>query len=427
MSDANTPSPPPAVRVARPSSNGRRRRRALLSIFGICVAAALAVGAYWLQYGQYHVSTDNAYVGGNVVQVTPQVTGTVVAINADDTQLVKQGEPLVRLDPSDHEVQLAVSEADLADAVRGVRGLYASSDQARAGLHEHEADVRRLRHEVARAEAEAERARAEFKRRETLVAQGFVSPENAENAKSSYDAAVAQLDAARAAVGQAQASVSSAQGQLRGAFGLVDNVTAATHPRVLAAASKVREAYLAVARSRIPAPVTGYVAKRSVQVGQRVSPGMALMAVIPGDQLWVDANFKEGQLQNVRIGQPATLTSDLYGGDVVYRGRVIGLAAGTGSAFALLPAQNATGNWIKIVQRVPVRIALDPAELAAHPLRVGLSIRAIVDTHDRSGDIVAKTPAEGPAYATDVYADQAREADALIARIIAANLGRTSK
>ncbi|HTT36267.1 MAG TPA: efflux RND transporter periplasmic adaptor subunit [Burkholderiales bacterium] len=424
MNDSDAPAQAPALRAGVRGANGRRRARALLTILSLAAIAGLSTAGYWFAYGRYHESTDNAYVGGNVVQVTPQVAGTVVSINADDTQFVRQGAPLVQLDPADYQVQLSAAEAELADAVRSVRGLYANSDQARASLVASEAELQRQRYEVARAQAEADRARAEYRRREELAAQGFVSPENVQNAKAALDAAAAQLDGAKAAVDQAQAAIVRSREQLRAAAGLVDNVSAQSHPRVLTAASKVKEAYLAMARSTVPAPTSGYVAKRAVQVGQRVSPGTALMAVIPAEQLWVDANFKEGQLENVRIGQPVSLTADLYGGGVVYHGRVVGLAAGTGSAFSLLPAQNATGNWIKIVQRLPVRIALDPAELAAHPLRIGLSMRATVDTHDRSGDVLARKPAEGPAYATDVYAEQAQAADALIDKIILANLAR---
>jgi len=425
MSDPNTASQVSPLRATVPPASGRRRVRALVTILGVAATIGASATGYWLVYGRYHASTDDAYVGGNVVQVTPQVAGTVVSINADDTQFVKQGALLVQLDPADFQVQLAAAEAELADAVRSVRGLYANTDQARASLVASEAELQRQRYEVARTQAEADRARAEYRRREELAAQGFVSPENVQNAKAALDAAVAQLDGAKAAVDQAQAAIVRSREQLRAAAGLVDNVNAQSHPRVLTAASKVKEAYLAVARSAVPAPTSGYVAKRSVQVGQRVSPGMALMAVVPADQLWVDANFKEGQLEHVRIGQPVALTADLYGSDVAFRGRVVGLAAGTGSAFSLLPAQNATGNWIRIVQRVPVRIALDPAQLAAHPLRIGLSMRADVDTHDRSGDVLARKPAEGPAYATDVYVEQARDADALIDKIILTNLART--
>jgi membrane fusion protein (multidrug efflux system) len=413
-----------ALADAAPRARKRNRQRAFAAILAVVSTAAAAYGGYWFLYGRSHVGTDDAYVGGNVVQVTPQIEGTVVAVNADDTRLVEAGETLVRLDPADTDVKLASVEAELADAVRSVRGLYASSAQAQAGIAQREADQRRAQSDLAAAEAEVEKARAEFRRREALAQQNFVSQENVLTAKTALDAALAQRDAARAAVAQAQAAIAAARQQLRAAAGLVDNTSLEEHPRVRAAAAKVKEAYLDRERVAIRAPVTGYVAKRSVQVGQRVAPGTALMAVVPGDQMWVDANFKEGELKDVRIGQPVRLVSDLYGGDVVYHGHVAGLGLGTGSAFALLPAQNASGNWIKIVQRVPVRVALDPAELRAHPLRIGLSVNVTVDTSDRTGNVLAMHADDGPRYETSVYAEQAKAADALIAKIIAENLGR---
>jgi len=418
-----------AVALADSSAADARRRnrmRALAAILTVVVLAGLAYGAYWFFYGRSHVSTDDAYVGGNVVQVTPQVEGTVVAVNADDTRLVQEGQTLVRLDRADADVKLASTEAELADAVRSVRGLYASSKQARAGILQRQADQQRAQSDLAAAEAEVAKARAEYRRRDELAKQNFVSPENVSNAKTALDAAEAKRDAARAAVAQAQASITGAREELRAASGLVDNISIADHPRVRAAAAKVKQAYLERERTQIEAPVTGYVAKRSVQVGQRVAPGAALMAVVPAEQMWVDANYKEGELRDVRIGQPARLVSDLYGGDVVYHGHVAGLGLGTGSAFALLPAQNASGNWIKIVQRVPVRIALDPAELRAHPLRIGLSMSVTVDTTDHSGNVLSVQADTGPSYQTSVFDAKTEAADALIARIIAENIGNSS-
>ena len=402
----------------------RNRKRAFAGILAVVVTAALAYAGYWYLYGSVHASTDDAYVGGNVVQVTPQIEGTVVAVNADDTRLVHEGDVLVRLDAADTDVKLASAEAALADAVRSVRGLYANSAQAQAGIAQRVADQRKAESDLAAAQAEVQKAQAEYRRREALAQQNFVSPENVLTAKTTLEAAVAQRDSAHAAVAQAQASISAAQQQLRAASGLVDNTSLEDHPRVRAAAAKVKEAYLDSERVAIRAPVSGYVAKRSVQVGQRVAPGTPLMAVVPGDQMWVDANFKEGELKDVRIGQPVRLVSDLYGRDVVFHGKVAGLGLGTGSAFSLLPAQNASGNWIKIVQRVPVRVALDPAELDAHPLRIGLSVTATVDTKDRSGNVLAPQSGTGPRYETSVYAEQAKAADALIAKIIAENAGR---
>src|SRR5574337_1024816 len=292
--------------------NGRRKRL-LLALSAAFAAAGIAYGAHWALVGRYVEQTDDAYVAGNVVQITPQTAGTVLAIHADDTDFVQAGEPLVQLDEADAKVALDQAEAQLAQTVREVRTLFATSD--------------------------------------ALAGTGAVSGE--------------ELGHARTALAAAEAALGTAREQLASNRALIDHTTVEQHPNVARAAGRVREAWLAFERASIPAPVTGYVAKRSVQVGQRVAPGAPLMAVIPLDQVWVDANFKEGQLRQMRLGQPVTLTADVYGNKVEYHGKVAGLGAGTGSAFALLPAQNATGNWIKVVQRVPVRVALDAKELAA--------------------------------------------------------------
>ncbi len=400
--------------------NGKRRR-ALLLLSLLFAVIATGVGSYWFVHGRWYVTTDNAYVGGNVVQITPQVSGTVVSVLADDTDLVEQGQALVRLDAADAQVQLQLAQANLADAVRAVRGLYANDSQSQALVAQRTADFDRARTEVERTEAEVRRSQEEYSRREALFRQKYIADETLQSARTALDAAIAQRDGARAAVDQARAAIRQAREQRTGTEVLVDNTSVETHPRVAAAAAKVKEAYLALARATIVAPVRGYVAKRSVQVGARVAPGTALMAVIPLGQLWVDANFKESELENVRIGQPAEITADLYGSDVKYTGRVVGLAPGTGSAFALLPAQNATGNWIKIVQRIPVRIALDPQTLTHYPLRVGLSTRVTVDAHQHDGAVLATEPNGRERYATPVFEAQAGEADVLIARIIEAN------
>jgi membrane fusion protein, multidrug efflux system len=405
----------------KPPRPGRARRIALSSLAIVFVIAGLVVAAFWYTLGQYRVTTDNAYVGGNLVQVTPQVAGTVVSIWADDTDLVTQGQVLVRLDDADARVQLQVAEANLAEAVRAVRGLYASDSQTLALVTQREADVQRARHDADAAQAEARKAADEFRRREALFRDKYISAEALQTSRTSLSAALAQRDSARARVADAQAALAQAREQSVGATGLVDNTSIETHPRVEGAEARVREAYLAVVRATIVAPVRGYIAKRSVQVGERVAPGTALMAIVPLGDVWVDANFKESELENVRIGQPVRLTSDLYGNDVKYSGHVTGLGAGTGSVFSLLPAQNATGNWIKIVQRVPVRIDLDPATLKSHPLRVGLSMNVTVDTHNRRGEVLARLPLKESRYATPVYDEQARAVDERIAKIIAAN------
>jgi membrane fusion protein, multidrug efflux system len=371
----------------------RRRWRLLAMAGGGLLAVALAYGLYWAQVLRWHEATDDAYVSGNVVEITPQISGTVVAIGADDTQFVKAGQPLVRLDRADARVALDQAEAQLARTVRDVRNLFATTAQLQATV------------ELKQTELAA--AQRDLERRLRLGASGAVSGE--------------ELQHARDAVSAAQAALSAARQQLAANRARVDGTTLADHPEVRDAAAAVRSAYLSYERTALPAPVSGFVARRNVQLGQRVSPGTPLMAVVPLDAVWVDANFKEPQLAGMRVGQPVRLTADLYGGRVVFHGRVAGFGAGTGSAFALLPAQNATGNWIKIVQRVPVRIALDPGEVAAHPLQIGLSMKADVDIHDESGARLSQLAQRSSASATDVFTSGEASADARVRSIIEAN------
>lgn len=373
----------------------RKRRLLLRGLVGAIVVVAIAWGLYYVLVARWYESTDDAYVDGNVVLITPQVPGTVISIGADDNDFVRAGQALVKLDPADADVALAQAEAALAQTVRKVRGLFST-------VHTSDADV-------AAREAVVKQARADYQRRQGLAASGAISAEELAHARDALTTAESALAAA-----QAQLAVSSA---------LVSDTEVATHPDVKAAAAKVRAAWLDDERTTLVAPVSGHVAKRTVQVGQRVQPGTPLMAVVPLHGVWVDANFKETQLREMRIGQPVTLTSDLYGGSVKYHGRVAGLGVGTGSAFSLLPAQNASGNWIKIVQRLPVRIDLDPRELDKHPLRIGLSMTADVDLHDRKGLILSRQPPRQAAFSTDVFARDEGTADALIARIIRANSG----
>jgi len=370
------------------------QRRRWLSIVGASVAViGLAYLGYWALSARYHQSTNDAYVNGNVVQITPQISGTVVAIGADDTQFVAAGQPLVRLDEADARVALEQAEAQLAKTVREVRNLFATSAQLGANVELRQADLSMASQDLAR--------------RERLGSSGAISNE--------------ELQHARDIVRAAQAALSAARQELAAHRARVDHTTLEEHPDVVAAAAQVRNAYLNFDRTRLPAPVSGYVARRSVQLGQRVNPGSPLMAVVPLDQVWVDANFREAELAQMRVGQPVTLTADLYGGSVRYHGKVAGFGAGTGAAFALLPAQNATGNWIKIVQRVPVRIALDPAELAEHPLQIGLSMTAEVDTHDRSGPRLPRVAQLAASYQTDVFGAADARADGRVREIIAQN------
>ncbi|RDK00046.1 HlyD family efflux transporter periplasmic adaptor subunit [Paraburkholderia lacunae] len=370
-----------------------RKRKVLLALLGVAVVvSAAAYGAYYTTYARYHESTDDAYVSGNLVQLTPQVAGTVVAVNADDTQIVKAGDSVVTLDNADAKVALGNAEATLGQTVRQVSSLYVNNDFYAANVTQKQSDLAR--------------AQDDLRRRQAVADTGAVSAEDIAHARDTVTAARAALDAARQ---QAQANRA-----------LTDRTTIEQHPNVQAAASRVRDAYLAYARNTLPAPVTGYVAKRSVQVGQRVSPGTPLMAIVPLDGVWVDANYKESQLRNMRIGQSVTLTADVYGGKVKYHGRVVGFSAGTGSAFASLPAQNATGNWIKIVQRLPARIQLDQKELEAHPLRIGLSMDVDVDTRNNTGPQLGA--AMNTSYRTDVFAEYGAQADAEIEKIIAQNV-----
>ena len=399
-----------ASQTTSPAAAGNpQRRKALTALAAVVVLAGGAWGVYeWLVASHYE-NTDNAYVQGNVIQITPQTGGTVMSILADDTDFVQAGAPLVKLDPADARVALEQAEANLAQAVRQARTLYANNGSLAAQINLRQADV-------AKAQSDINRAQDDLRRSQALTGNGAVSKEELNHAQS-------QLDSARTALAAAQAGVVSAREQLASNQSLTQGVALDQHPNVLAAAAKVREAYLADRRTALPAPVDGYVAKRTVQLGQRVAAGTTLMTVVPLNQVWVDANFKENQLRNLRLGQPATLTADLYGKKVEYKGTIAGMGVGTGSAFALLPAQNATGNWIKVVQRVPVRIALDAGQLAEHPLRVGLSMNVSVDTQDRSGPALADAPRKEAVASTAVYDALDKGADADVARIIRANLG----
>ncbi|SFO85823.1 membrane fusion protein, multidrug efflux system [Pseudomonas sp. NFACC24-1] len=381
------------------SGNPRKRKVMLLALALIVILAGLGVWGWHELYGRWSESTDDAYVNGNVVEITPLVTGTVVSIGADDGDLVREGQVLVQFDPNDAEVGLQSAQANLARTVRQVRGLYSNVDGMRAQVNAQEAEV--------------QKAQENYSRRKNLAAGGAISQE--------------ELSHARDDLTSAQNALANARQQLKTTSALVDDTVVSSHPDVQAAAAQLRQAFLTNARSTLIAPVTGYVAKRTVQLGQRVQSGTALMAVIPLDQLWIDANFKETQLRDMRIGQPVDIEADLYGSDVKYSGTIDSLGAGTGSAFALLPAQNATGNWIKIVQRVPVRIHVNAEELAKHPLRVGLSTQVSVNLHDQSGPVLAQQPPQKASFSTQVYDRQLAEADAMITRLIHDNSSAASK
>ena len=386
---------PAAADAATQTPRNKRRGFLLRLLLAVVVIAGIAWALWYFLDGRWYEGTDDAYVGGNVVQLTPQIPGTVVTIGADDGDLVKQGDVLVKLDQSNADVALAEAKANLAATVRKVRGLYSSVNGQQAL--------------VAQQQTAVAKAKADYDRRVGLARSGAISAEELSHARDELTAA--------------QSALVTAQQQYQTSKVLVDDTVVASHPDVQAAAAKFRASYLDDERTTLVAPVTGYVAMRSVQLGQRVAPGTPLMAVVPLHQVWIDANFKETQLTHMRIGQPVTIRSDVYGGAVTYQGKVQSLGIGTGSAFSLLPAQNATGNWIKIVQRIPVRVVFtDPKQLEQHPLRLGMSLNVDVNLHDRSGPTLAQRTPSQPAFSTDIYQQQLARADAEIKEIIHANM-----
>jgi len=375
-------------------SNGKRRRILLLIAVIFIVLGALWA-AYWTLVLAKREKTDDAYVNGNKVVISAQISGTVIAVLADDTQLVKAGQVLVKLDPIDAQTALSRAASALAQTVRQVR-----QQKATAGQYDSEITTRKL--ELARAEVD-------LAKREPLIADHAIAGEEVRHAQES-------VQLARAALIQAERQSSSAHA-------LVDGTPVETNPTVLQAKDTFRDAWIAAQRNAVVAPVSGYVGERSVQLGQHIQAGEALMTVIPLHSLWVDANFKEVQLRNLRIGQNAEVRSDLYGGTFVFHGRVQGMSAGTGAAFSLLPPQNASGNWIKVVQRVPVRIRIDDADLVKSPLRVGLSTTVTVDTTSRNGPVLAPEANDEPVGDTQVYTQDLEKANAEAEEVVRRNLG----
>jgi membrane fusion protein, multidrug efflux system len=393
MSSPNPNTADTSVVQAPPANN--RRGVLLRVLFALIVLAIIGWTVWYFIDGRWYESTDDAYVNGNIVQITPRIAGTVTSIRADDGDFVKQGDVLVTLDKADADVGLQRAAADLGSTVRKVRGLYSTVQGAQAQL---------AVQKVALAKAQAD-----YNRRRDLAKSGAISAE--------------ELSHAQDALTAAQNGLTNAEQALQTNKVLVDDTVVASHPDVMAAAAAYRAAYLDDVRATMIAPVTGYVAKRTVQVGQRVQPGTALMAVVPLHEVWVDANFKETQLKHMRIGQPVEITSDVYGGSVKYKGQVESLGVGTGSAFSLLPAQNATGNWIKIVQRIPVRVVFtDPSQLDKNPLRIGMSLDTSVDLHDQNGAMLAQQPRTEGRFSTDVYQNELAEANAQIEKILHANM-----
>jgi membrane fusion protein, multidrug efflux system len=395
MSEGTEPAPTTAPpQAAAPGA----RRRAPLLVGALIVLALIGWALYYFLVARGRVTTEDAYVNGNLVRLTPQVAGTVVAINADETQFVHHGQVLVQLDRRDAEVALAQSKANLAQTVRDVAQLFAEASRDAALVRTQQVQLQQAQEDVARDRP--------------LLAVHGVSQETLQHEENT-------VRAAAAGVQQAQATLASTRAAIAG-------TTPENHPRVLQAEAALRNAWLALARTQVVAPVSGYVVRRAVQLGQQVAPSTEMLAIVPVDSMWVDANFKENQLSGLRIGQPATVSADMYGSHVRYHGRVLGITAGTGSALAVLPAQNASGNWIKIVQRLPVRIGLDPQELEQHPLFLGLSTSIDVDVADQRGAALSRQPAFPVALSTDVYAAQEAGADAAIGEILAANLAHAA-
>ena len=370
--------------AAAPERLSRRRAR-LFGLLGAAVAlGAVAWGAHWFLVDRHYVSTDNAYVGADTAAVTPRVGGAVTQVLVSDTQPVKAEQVLVVLDDSDARLAVANAQAALGQAERKVKSYFADAQALGGQLDARQADVTRADAQIASAKSDLDRASVELKRRQALAADGAVSGDELTEAENRFATATAALQSAKAARIQAQAQTLAAEGSRSANDALIAGASVDTNPEVAAARARLAQAELDLSRTVIRAPVDGVVARKNVEVGQQVQVGQTLMEVTPIGAAYVDANFKEVQLKRVRVGQPVTLTSDLYGKGVKYHGRVVGLSGGTGAAFSLLPAQNATGNWIKVVQRLPVRVALDPAELRQHPLRVGLSMDASIDVKTRT-------------------------------------------
>jgi membrane fusion protein (multidrug efflux system) len=354
--DAGAPVDAPTRKADKPKGY-RKRKLLLLSLGGVVAKVGIGFGVYWFLDGQHYVTTDNAYVGASTAQINSQTSGQILNVLADDTDAVRAGDVLAMIDPADAHLAAQEAEADYRRTLQRVQQYFAQEAAAVAQVNARKADF--------------DRANVDYERRKELASTGAVSEE--------------EVSATRTALDAARANLVAAQQNLQSARALTQGVDVDRHPETDVARAAWDSALLNLDRTTIVAPVDGIVTQRQAQIGQRIDPGQPLMSIAPVQSAWVDANFKEGQLGNVRVGQEVEMTSDMYGHDVVFHGRVEGIGGGTGSAFAVIPAQNATGNWIKVVQRVPVRISLDPAELAAHPLRVGLSMEAKIDTRKTGG------------------------------------------
>ncbi|KMK79645.1 multidrug efflux MFS transporter periplasmic adaptor subunit EmrA [Pectobacterium brasiliense] len=379
-----------------PQKNKKQQRKRVLSLLTfIFVVLGCAWLVYWFLVLRHHQSTDDAYVAGNQIQIMAQVSGSVTHVNVDNTDFVKQGQVLVELDPTDAQQAFERAKTGLANSVRQTHQLIINSKQYQANIE--------LR------QTELNKAQSDLSRREALGSANAIGREEVQHARDAVATAKAALEVARQ---QYQANQA-----------MILDTPLEKQPAIQQASVEMRDAWLALQRTKIVSPIDGYVSRRSVQIGARISSTSALMAVVPANHLWVDANFKETQLANMRIGQPATVIADIYGDDIVYQGKVVGLDMGTGSAFSLLPAQNATGNWIKVVQRLPVRIEIDPKQVAEHPLRIGLSALVNVDTANTEGSALAETSRTTPAYQSDALTLDLTPVNQEISAIIQANAG----
>lgn len=378
-----------------PANKKKKRKTALIFLAVLFILIGVAYLVYWFMVLRHYQETDDAYVAGNQAQVMAQVAGSVNKVWFDNTDYVKKGDVLVSLDKTDAELAYEKAQTALATTVRQTHQLIINGRQYQASI-----DLQKTA---------LEQAQSDLKRREPLGAAKLIGREDLQHARDAVATAKAQLDVAMQQFNANQA--------------MVLNTSLENQPAVKQSAAALRDAWLALQRTDIVSPVDGYVSRRSVQVGSQITSTTPLMAIVPAHNLWVDANFKETQLASVRIGQSATVVSDIYGDDVVYHGKVVGLDMGTGSAFSLLPAQNATGNWIKVVQRLPVRIELDSEEVTKHPLRIGLSTLVNIDTTNTDGGVLATSVRSTPAYETDALALDLAPANQMIADIIRANAG----
>ncbi|MBQ0533019.1 multidrug efflux MFS transporter periplasmic adaptor subunit EmrA [Providencia huaxiensis] len=389
-------SPEEMQQTQTPQRNKKRQRKSAL-IFLTLLFIIIGVGwaVYWYLVLRHYESTDNAYVAGNQVQIQSQVSGSVMTVNVDNTDFVTSGTVLVELDPRDAELTLDKAKTELANSVRQTRQHMVNSRQLQANIQVKRSELNRLQNDL--------------KRREVLGSSHVIGKEELQHAREAVVSAKAALDVAIEQYNANQA--------------IVLNTSIEKQPAVEQAATQVRNAWLTLQRTKIVSPVDGYVSRRSVQVGSQITPSTPLMAIVPSEGMWIDANFKETQLADMRIGQPAKVTTDFYGKDIVFSGTVVGLDMGTGSAFSLLPAQNASGNWIKVVQRLPVRISLDKTQLEEHPLRIGLSTEVTVDTLDKNGKVLSKGMRDTPAYHTAALVVDMSPADKIVTEIINNNLG----